>query len=341
MDENDVIDDFGESVAELDDLDFEPKPENQPTEPPVDNPAGDQHGTQPEEDFITVLLKSKGIEDKSKIKFENEEGDVEELSWDSLSNEERMNIIKDSNPEESTDLDENEIALINHIRESQLSVQEYLDYMQRNAVEQYTQNNSNQVYEVDSLSDDELFIGDFTLRNKDVTEEEAAEYLEQAKQNPDMYAKQVANLRAEYKQMEQQKLQEEQLIQQQQEQQRFEEWSNSIVDEINNFTEFQGYDLDLTEDDAQKLYDFITGTDPAGNNWFSKALADPEILVQTAWLTLNGKEMVSSITDYYKDQITKARKEGYKKGLEAGKQGKVDVVYKPRNSEMDFTDDLD
>ena len=28
MDENDVIDDFGESVAELDDLDFEPKSEN-------------------------------------------------------------------------------------------------------------------------------------------------------------------------------------------------------------------------------------------------------------------------------------------------------------------------
>ena len=92
MDENDVIDDFGESVAELDDLDFEPKPENQPTEPPVNSTVDNQQDTQPEEDFITVLLKSKGIEDKSKIKFENEEGDVEELSWDSLSNEERMNI---------------------------------------------------------------------------------------------------------------------------------------------------------------------------------------------------------------------------------------------------------
>ena len=40
-----------------------------------------------EDDFLTSLLKSRGIEDKSKIKFATEEGNIEEVDWDSLSNE--------------------------------------------------------------------------------------------------------------------------------------------------------------------------------------------------------------------------------------------------------------
>jgi hypothetical protein len=38
----------------------------------------------------------------------------------------------------------------------------------------------------------------------------------------------------------------------------------------------------------QELYEFITGYDAAGNNYFAKALTDPKTLVQTAWLALNG-----------------------------------------------------
>jgi len=54
-------------------------------------------------------------------------------------------------------------------------------------------------------------------------------------------------------------------------------------------TEFEGYDLNLGDEDMQILYDFITGTDAAGNNYFAKTLADPQTLVKTAWLTLNGE----------------------------------------------------
>ena len=33
-------------------------------------------------DIISELLKSKGIEDRTRIKFENEDGDIEEYNWD-------------------------------------------------------------------------------------------------------------------------------------------------------------------------------------------------------------------------------------------------------------------
>ena len=53
----------------------------------------ENNNQQEEEDLIDSLLKSRGIEDKSKIKFEGEEGDIEEVNWDSLSNDDKLNII--------------------------------------------------------------------------------------------------------------------------------------------------------------------------------------------------------------------------------------------------------
>ena len=59
----------------------------------------------------------------------------------------------------------------------------------------------------------------------------------------------------------------------------------------------------------QELYDFITGSDAAGNNYFAKALSDPKILVQTAWFALNGKQMISDITDYFQKEIKKTARQ--------------------------------
>jgi hypothetical protein len=54
------------------------------------------------------LLKSRGIDDRSKIKFEDEQGSVEELNWDNLSNEEKLNILNSSLSDPETDLDDEE-----------------------------------------------------------------------------------------------------------------------------------------------------------------------------------------------------------------------------------------
>jgi len=77
----------------------------------------------------------------------------------------------------------------------------------------------------------------------------------------------------------------------------------------------------------QMLYDFITGTDAAGNNYFAKALSDPKTLVQAAWFTLNGQQMINDITEYFQKEITKVRKESYEKGkLDANKP--TNTVYR-------------
>ena len=304
----------------------------------VENEETDNSEGQPEEyiDLVSALLKERGIEDKSKIKFENEEGSIEEVDWDSLSDEDKFNVLKSSSEESETGLDDSEIQLINMIRSSKMSPAEYLQYIEQSSVDRYMQNvnNTNYQYSVDQYSDDELFVADFMSRTSDATEEEAMEALTRAKSDETLFNKQIGAIRKEYKTVEDENIQQAQYEQEQQAQEQYEQFANSVVNEINNFTEFSGYDLNMEQDDMQMLYDFITGTDAAGNNHFSKALADPEILVQTAWFALNGKQMINDITDYFQKEITNVRKESYNKGLAdaKSKMNKSNVVFKNKSS---------
>jgi hypothetical protein len=61
-----------------------------------------------------------------------------------------------------------------------------------------------QTYEVDSMSDDELFCLDLLdkVGSENISDEELQEALENAKANESLYNKQVASLRVYYKELE-------------------------------------------------------------------------------------------------------------------------------------------
>lgn len=150
-------------------------------------------------------------------------------------------------------------------------------------------------------------------------------------------------MRADYKRREDESLQYEELRRQQEAQEQFDKFANSIEASVSNFTELAGGKLDMDQDDMQELYDFITGFDAAGNSYFGKALNDPDTLVRMAWFALNGEETIREIEDYYNKEITKAREEGYKKGLQKAKDTPKVVhkdIQKPK-SKSDVYYDLD
>ena len=335
------IDDFDPTQGDL-------EPSTEPTDPsePIEDPDKDPSNKEDEEDFIVTLLKSRGIEDMSKIKFENEEGTVEERDWDSLSNEEKLNILSYSDLNQANDLDDDEIQLINAIRESQLTTAEYLQQLQINGINSYIQNNQSEAYQyqVDQFSDDELFVYDFISRMGDVTNEEAQEALERAKSNESLFAKQIGAIRKEYKDAENESIRQAQIEQEAQAQEQYNQFANQIAEQVDSLSDFSGYDLNMDDEDKDTLYEFITGVDGAGNNHFAKALSDPKILVRTAWLALNGEQMIHDITEYFQKEISNVRKESYDKGkADAQKKDKPDVVYKnkPVGTHNDVYDDLD
>ena len=154
-----INDDF---IDEIDDFANEVTPDGEEQDLIEQDPVVEKDPEESvDEDFVTSLLKAKGIDDKTKIKFENEEGSVEEVDWDTLSNEDKFNILNTSTDESETDLDDTEIQLINAIRESGMTPSEYLQYLEQSTINRYIQNNTQPEYSVDQYNDEELFIADF------------------------------------------------------------------------------------------------------------------------------------------------------------------------------------
>lgn len=308
-----------------------------------DSSEEEQNDEEPQsaEEIIASLLESRGIEDASKIKFENEDGEIEEVNWNDLDNESKLNILNSSEIDDNTRLDDDEIDLINAIRQSQISPTEYLQYLQNQAVQNYAQQlqQQNMQYEVDQISDDELYVLDLMTRTG-ITQDEAIESLDNAKsQNQDLLNKQISALRADYKAKEMELIQQDQLAQQQQAQAEFNRFAERIGESITNFQEFAGYDLNMTDNDMEELYDFIVGRDPAGNSYLGKTLNDPDSLVKMAWFALNGEQMIQDMDNYYKKEIARVRKESYAKGQQD--RDKSPIYFKNlnnNNSKSGYTD---
>lgn len=297
-------------------------------EPPKDgNPGNSDYNGGEEEDVITTLLKRQGIVDPDKIKFEGEDGTLEERSWDDLSYEEQLNILTgDQEPPSSSepedDLDDDEIDLINLVRQAKTTPEEYLQQVKQQAIQEYLAQNGmpEQTYAVDDYTDDELFIYDMQVRMPELTEEELTQALDSAKANEVVFKKQINGLRAEYKKLEDSKIQQEQLIAQQQQQEEYNKYANAVWEGISNQEDIAGT-FELEDEDKQMLAQFILGQDQAGMSLLGKALNDPQTLIEMSWFALKGKEAIDSINEYYKAEITKAREAGYNKGLEDGKKG--------------------
>ena len=306
-------------INDLDDDDFgmgfepsvqEPEPEPINPEPtPVQEPQ--------EEDYLADFLKTRGIDDIDKIKFEDEQGNIEEKSWKELSSEEKINILNTPlEQEDDNQLSEEEVKLINQIRESNLTPSQYMQQIQGEQVVQEPQ------YKIDDLSDDQLFLLDLESRVGELTDELAAQALANAKQNEELFQKQVDGIRKEYKEREDYQLQQEQAEAAQQQQEAYNQFQDTIISSIDQFNTIGNLNLNFDDSDKEELAQFMLSRDEAGNNYLWQALQDPETLVKAAWFILNGEEAFNSISDYFINQIKLVSENQYKKGFEEGKNGK-------------------
>ena len=296
-----------------------------------------------DEDLITSILRSRNI-DPEAVNIEDESGNINTVKFSDLSKEEQLDIlnaqdIQDNNEDSEYDLDDDEIDLINAIRNANLSPKEYLNnYRDQILREAYQQDASNTV---DSLTDDELFLADLRSKIPDITDDEATQALEIEKTNEDLFNKKMNAMRDSYKQLEAQQLEQSQNEAKQQEAERYAEFENQIVSAIQDAS--NGIDLGnsmslaWTTDDMNEIASFILDEDATGQRYLAKALGNPQTLVEMAWFALKGKEALSQISDYYKAQITEASKTNYNKGYEDAQKGNKKnevktVVRKPSRS---------
>lgn len=286
---------------------------------PQQQEGGNQEDTP--KDLTTELLKIRGIEDSSKIKFEDETGATIERAWDDLSDNEKLNILAgEPSPEvdEDQQLDEDEIQLINAIRNSGMNVQQYMNNI--------TPVQASQAYNQDNLSDDELYALNIlqTVGSDNITDEELEQAIASAKENEDLYKRTVAGLRQQYQQLqkdEQSRLEQEQYAKQQEQ---YSAFANVVDNNIQNFSNFAGQEIELDSNEKQQLRDYMLNIDDkTGLSSLGKDLQNPETLVRAAFWILNEDKIMS--------ELAKQAQDAYKRGYNAGKvTSKATFVKKPQ-----------
>ena len=310
------------NLNEIDDLDDDLMQE-EPSQQIDDNPSYEEHPydddyqedntveeePQEEEDVISAFLRSKGINPNS-IKFTGEDGQQEEHKFADLSAEEQLQILQYNELDDNYGLTNEETQLINNLRSNNLSVQDYNNYIAKQAIENYTKNNTQPQYQVDSISDDELFIIDLKARIPELSDEEVLAELDSAKANEDLFTKKVQSIRDDYKQKEDLIEQQEQQLRQQEAAQQAQQFEQLIINTIqeNDSIDLGDSQLALSVDDKNEIASFILDEDATGVRYISRALDDPRTLVKMVWYALKGDEAFSKISDYYKSKISEAAK---------------------------------
>lgn len=328
MNLNDV-DDFEEDLVP--DQQEPVQNESEPDDNILDDEPSDNSD---DEDILTTLLKSKGV-DPSSVKFQNDDGTVESKPFDKLSKEEQLQILGFDDSEDNYGLDDEEVNLINHLRSNHLTVKDYTDFIARQAVQQYVDSQQGESYSVDTISDDELYLMDLSTR-LNLTEEEAVAELESAKSNPSLYQKKVQGIREEYKQREDALLKQKEQEQEAAFSKQAHEFEQTIINAIqaNGDIDLGDSKLSLSNEDKDDIASFILDTDSTGVRYIARALNDPKTLVKMVWYALKGEEAFSEINNYYRKQISEVAKNNYNKGYGDGKSGKAansakSIVRKP------------
>ena len=292
----DDLDDFEQDLIE--------EPEYQEPEPEVEEPVVSE--SDDDFDLAKELLTLQGISDMNKIKFEDESGAVVEKSWKSLSNNEKLMILSHQE-DPDTSLDAAEIELINQIRESGLTPGQYIQSLQ-------TVEPPVPTYEVDNMSDDELFCIDLLdkIGSDNISDEELQQALDSAKENPSLFSKQVASLRVYYKDLEEQKMRQEEIDKQEVAEQEYNMFANNIVNSIRNFNAFEDTPVELSLEEMDDLANYILTRDASGYSEFGRLLNDPVQFTKAAFWMLKGPEILNEMQKQIKEAYLRGYNETHK-----------------------------
>lgn len=332
-----TMEDFDEMIFDDDEfLDDVQEPQNQSISEEHEEHIEHSEQINEEDDLTSEVLRLKGISNPEKIKFEDESGAIIERSWNTLSKEEQLNILMGNESEES-DLNEDEIELLNSIRKSGLSVNDYMSSLQPKQEVVKT-------YNIDSLSDDEVYALDLLEKvgADNITDEELSEAVANAKKNEALFKKTVEGLRNEYIRLEKDQEMRQANEEAAKQQEAYNKFATSIMGEIRGLNSFAGQDLELSTEDVEELSAFMLDIDDNGMSAFGKAMQDPALFTKAAFWLLNEDKIIEELTKQMQDTYTRGY-ENAKKDL----QGKSKLVFNKTKSQsttkptMDFFVDDD
>lgn len=258
-------------------------------------------------DYMTSFLNEFGVKDGI-VTYENEDGTTEEVNFNDLDSNEKLNILRElTNP----GLSQDEINTINYLRTNNASLQDVINYYSQVAVQNYI-SSSTKEYAIDDYTDDELYIASLKEKFPDMSESDLEADLENAKSNEELYKRKVDTIRNQYKALEEE--QAKAAVKEREEQ--YNTFRNSVHEALNNFKDVsmdykdeKSARIQVEDSERERIYDYILRQDQNGESQMYKDLNDTNKLARLAWFALYGDEMFSTISNYWKSQLKSTRKE--------------------------------
>lgn len=302
-----IMENFDEAIFDDDEfLEEDLEPQNSEDNQESNNGDSETSVNELEDDLTSEVLRLKGITDPNKIKFEDETGAIIERSWDTLTRAEQLNILA-SQEEQDLGLYDDELELLKAIRNSGMSVNDYLNAIQT------PQEAPVQSYKIDELSDEDVYALDLLEKvgADNITDEELEQAINNAKQNEALFKKTVEGLRKEYIRLQQDE--EAQLANERAAQQEaaYRQFATSITNEIRGLNSFAGQELELSDEDSEELAAFMLELDESGTSAFGRALQDPNLFTKAAFWLLNEEQII--------EELSKQMQDNYKRGYEQAK----------------------
>ena len=289
------------------------------------------------DDALTSYLKAYGVSDPSKMKFENEDGTVDEVDFNSLSKDEQLEVLRNVSDPGYTDYEK---EVINFMRTNRMDLSQIVDYYSQKAIENYLNENPDKrhqkEYSIDDYTDDELFMADVKAKYPDLTDDEILNELDRAKYDEDVFKKKVDALREQYKAAED----EQENQRKANEQAEYENFQNTLLQAANGFNEIlldpsdpQSDALVVERADKERMLSYLLDVDKDGISQFQKDLNDPAALIELAYYRTHGRDDITDMTRYWKNELATARKEiaSLKKKLDKGDEKKNTTVVKSQD----------
>ena len=287
-----------------------------------------------EDDAMIAFLKSKGIADPSKIQFENENGEIEDVDFNSLSKEEQLTMLHELT---APDLSEHEAEVINYLRQNKVTFNQVIDYFANQRLEEYLnehpEDRHQKSYSIDEYNDDELYLADLKSKYPSFSDEELLSKLNIAKSDEDLFKKEIDILRESYKAQEDQMLKDAELAEQQQ----YEDLQNNLLNAVSTFNEVsldtkdsESDSLVIEDSDKRQILGYLLDQDKDGKSQFVKDIENPNTLIELAWYRTHGRDVIDGISQYWKDILKNERKKiaSLEKQLENTKSNKTVIASK-------------
>ena len=265
-----------------------------------------------DEDALTALFRINGISDPSKIQFENENGEIEDVDFNSLSKDEQLTMIYELT---QPNLSQHEIDVVNYLRQNRVSFNDVIDHFANQRLEEYLSEHPEHVrqksYSIDDYDDDELYLADLKSKYPSFTDEELLSKLSIAKSDEDLFEKEVGVLRSHYKAQEDQM----RIDAERAEQQQYADLQNNLIEAVSRFNEISLDTTDAASDslviedaDKHQILAYLLNQDKDGKSQFVKDIENPATLIELAWYRNYGRGIIDSISQYWKDELKTARR---------------------------------